>query len=445
MEWNGIIMDTIIIKLTALSKSLVGTTKDILEIINPYYFIQGLLANKNIGYKIAKNIEDNCVVSGIYIPEFKTYHNELFVPVYVHEKEQNIESRLNVEFKHILSELNFYFYFYMEYNSDNKNLFNINDKTIRLGKEDNWFIVEIVDEGKSPNILINHKDSNTYINVPFFTCSKMSFRRQKNLGNLFNQHAEGDLYQKVPCFYLNYEETVWNNLYFIKKININKDYSYFSTHKLYKSIKSKICEIYPNSEFSGHNEDGTPVDYDHIAILPFQFEFGINHYAMIVWILFPKKMKDGSDINEIVSIDYIMDIVEEEFGGECNNSYLQSDDSLKPNYYYHNLTDIIIDNPFEGGKNKERQLKKFEKLIKKSLSGNGINCEFLIESEPIIKSTKFLPEDIKDKYCNKNKIIIKAGSLRIRFSRKVKGIILIGSGKYIGYGVLLPIKGKKIW
>lgn len=192
-----------IIKLESLSNNLVGTSNDILEIVNPYYFIQGVI---NIDDKIAEILEDNYFFHGIYIPKFRTYPIEKFDPIVSRKKGD--QKRSNIEFKHLLLNNNFYFYARLVGTSNYSLVKKLNNKMIRMGKRNNIFKLLVVNKCESPhpNIIIFNemKSTNNNINYPFHTCSKMKFRiremqhrKQENLGNPFNQPAESGFYQCI--------------------------------------------------------------------------------------------------------------------------------------------------------------------------------------------------------------------------------------------------------
>lgn len=427
----------IILKLESIGRSLLSLTKDIKEIINPYYLVQGLINSS--GWKIAKAFEDFCKVDSIYIPPHFSYRVKTYKRIItkngknlleIGDQEKYFANSDEVsEFIHILEESEVYFYIEIDEGKLDKIRF-IDNSIVRMGKIDNQFILSFTETGKMPNCFLNSNKTNSSINVPFNTCKTMSYRWVNNLGDSFNQSAEGSPRQLIPCLYNNFISSIWYENYELEQINLNKEFASKSPEEVYKEVKSIICLDRKDSIFTGHNEDGSPFKGDHIAIIPISFQFGINPSTNILWILFPKSISYESRQN-------IMMDIQEKFGGDFrNNSKLVR--TINESYEFENYTPIIISNFYEKERPK-RSGKKLCNLISKSLLKNGITDKVEIRFTRNFR-TNLLQGNLKNDYGDK--LIINPRSINLKFHKKVMGPILIGSGCYKGFGLFSPRKNE---
>jgi CRISPR-associated protein Csb2 len=400
---------------------------------------------KNSSWNLADMLEKNYVCSGIYIPNHKTYSIVRYYPLTSSKvlKASKLTNDLKygmknsekvVEHFHVLKEKDVYLYFKCVGQDKLEYLSKLHMTFHRLGKGDNVFYLEMVSSGKKPNVVINPiSGANSSISVPYNTSKAMSFRYKNNLGNSCNISSEAGPRQKASCLDSNIVSTYWSHNYHIRTVKPSIEVANMDHNSAYKYMKKCLCEICDDPIITGHTDSGEPLSDDHTLIAPLSFSFGVNSHINTILLMFPNSLEKGH-------VDEFINLIPDENSDNDVAKTRDEDFYTSAHNLFLNYSPIIIPNPFDRRRSENRNIKKFKKLLSKSLRKNGVDVEFDVEFSK--SSFGGLSEhNVCDEVINKymeNKIAIRSRSVYLRFHRPVSGPIVVGSAGYRGFGLFLP-------
>ena len=232
-----------------------------------------------------------------------------------------------------------------------------------------------------------------------------------------------------------------------------------STIKLTDALKGALmdrCESTPPEWLSGHSEDGKPTTKPHMALIPLPFvgfEYSDGR-IMGLAIVLPSGLDPEETAKCLGAFLYEdntgMPIETKLYDGKWFECVVQLDNqhsssgSLNPELWtmssriWASVTPIVLDRHYDG---KDKWIKSAE-TVKKSCERIGLptpveillNPVSLIEGVPHAREYPYLKR--KRDRGNRNHC-----HAVLIFEEPVRGPIIIGAGRYRGYGLCRPLKG----